>query len=394
MKFNKNEFGWKEKVSVNTDELVTKEYVDDKTEMLPIKNTHYIMRDCVPISRQNININEMETEGYIFNDEQITTPDDLVLGNFEDKFSAISFHSTGLLNAVISYNDGTNDITKEIELTISDYDSGFYYREYYENDEFIIIFGFDYNINKFGICAYYWSEDTQSPAFYEVKNVTISYNYYTNLIHDKYIADINYSKINNIPYQLNYLVDGKTKTLPTEEYAKLFDDLFIWDTNKINDRLDSTSGVKQNVYYNHNIQIKQKDGEGIGFGQYIPSSVMDKYKLFVSAGKDVIIKVYNRKQKELILELSNFINGKYEEVTISDSYYGTDGIFIAFTVKDSTENFYGNTYVSDLILCKPNNFLTKQEVNENVDKSQLSFNSNGELVVTINGVTKIFVPKQ
>lgn len=299
-----------------------------------------------------------------------------------------------MLNAVISYNDGTNDITKEIELTISDFDSRFYYKEYYENDAFIIIFGFDYNINKFGICAYYWSEDTQSPAFYEVKNVTISYNYYTNLMHDKYIADIDYSKINNIPYQLNYLVDGKTMTLPTKEYAKLFDNLFIWDANKINDRLDSTSGVKQNVYYNHNIQIKQKDGEGIGFGQYIPSSVMDKYKLFVSAGKDVIIKVYNRKQKELILELSNFINGKYEEVTISDSCYGTDGIFIAFTVKDSTENFYGNTYVSDLILCKPNNFLTKQEVNEKVDKSQLSFNSNGELVVTINGVTKTFVPKQ
>ena len=393
MKFNKNEFGWKEKVSVNTDELVTKEYVDDKTEMLPIKNTHYIMRDCVPISRQNININEMETEGYIFNDEQITTPDDLVLGNFEDKFSAISFHSTGLLNAVISYNDGTNDITKEIELTISDYDSGFYYREYYENDEFIIIFGFDYNINKFGICAYYWSEDTQSPAFYEVKNVTISYNYYTNLIHDKYIADINYSKINNIPYQLNYLVDGKTKTLPTEEYAKLFDNLFIWDANKINDRLDSTSGVKQNAYYDHKIQIKQKDGEGIGFGQYIPASTMDKYKLFVSAGKDVIVKVYNRKGKTLISELSDFITGEYKEDTISDPYPDTDGIFIAFTVKDSTKNFYGNTYVSDLILCKSNTLLTKQEVNDKVDKSQLSFNSNGELVVTIDGISKTFVPK-
>ena len=26
MKFNKNEFGWKEKVSVNTDELVTKKF--------------------------------------------------------------------------------------------------------------------------------------------------------------------------------------------------------------------------------------------------------------------------------------------------------------------------------------------------------------------------------
>ena len=232
-----------------------------------------------------------------------------------------------------------------------------------------------------------------SPAFYEIKNVTISYNYYTNLMHDKYIADINYSKINNIPYQLNYLVDGKTKTLSTEEYVKLFDNLFIWDANKINDRLDSTSGVKQNVYYNHKIQIKQKDGEGIGFGQYIPSSTMDKYKLFVSAGKDVIVKVYNRKGKILISELSDFIAEEYKEVAISDPYPGTDGIFIAFTVKDSTKSFYGNTYVSDLILCKSNTFLTKQEVNEKVDKSQLSFNSNGELVVTIDGISKTFVPK-
>lgn len=369
------------------------EYITNKTEMLPIKNTHYIMRDCVPVSQQNININDMEAEGYIFNDEQITTPDDLVLGNFKDKFSAISFHSTGLLNAVISYNDGTNDITKEIELTISDYAPGFFYTEYHESDEFVIAFGFDYSINKFGTFVYYWTENMEVPAFYEIKNVTISYNYYTNLIHDKCIADINYSKINNIPYQLNYLVDGKTKTLFTKEYVKLFDNLFIWDANKINDRLDSTSGVKQNVYRANKIQIKQKDGEGIGFGQYIPASTMDEYKLFVSAGKDVIIKVYNRKQKTLKSEISDFNGEEYKEIAISDSYPDTDGIFIAFTVKDSTKNFYGNTYVSDLILCKSDTFLTKQEVNEKVDKSQLSFNSNGELVVTIDGISKIFVPK-
>ena len=366
--------------------------ITNKTEMVPIKNTHYIMRDCVPVSQQNLNISWMEAEGYIFNDEQITTPDDLVLENFEDKYSAISFHSTGLLNAVISYNDGTNDITKEIELT-TDAEPGFYYREDYENSSFVIVFGFDYNINKFGIYAYYWSRDMASPAFYEIKNVTISYNYYTNLIHDKCIADIDYSKINNIPDQLNYLVNDEIKTLSAREYAKLFDNLFIWDANKMNDRLDSTSGVKQNVYTNNKIQIKQKDGEGIGFGQYIPFPTTNKYKLFISAGNDVIIKVYNRKRKILIAEFSDFINGKYKEVSISDSYSDTDGIFIAFTVKDSTKNFYANTYVSDLILYKSDSFLTKQEVNEKVDKSQLSFNSNGELVVTIDGISKTFVPK-
>ena len=38
MKFNKNEFGWKEKVSVNTDELVTKEYVDDSVNTVSENN--------------------------------------------------------------------------------------------------------------------------------------------------------------------------------------------------------------------------------------------------------------------------------------------------------------------------------------------------------------------
>lgn len=36
MKFNKNEFGWKEKVSVNTDELATKKYVDDNMIFTPL----------------------------------------------------------------------------------------------------------------------------------------------------------------------------------------------------------------------------------------------------------------------------------------------------------------------------------------------------------------------
>lgn len=67
--------------------------------------------------------------------------------------------------------------------------------------------------------------------------------------------------------------------------------------------------------------------------------------------------------------------------------------FFAFTVKDDVTNFYANTYVDDLVLCKSDGFITKQDVNNKVDKSQLSFNSNGELVVTIDGVSKIFVPK-
>ena len=369
--------------------------VANRLEILPIKNTHHIIQDGVPVSQHTITLNEIECEAYLFNDEQITVPDNLVLENFKNKFSAICFNSKGLVNAIVTYNDGKNDITKEVKLVSNDFNNSepFSYRENGDTGSLIIEFGFDYDTGKFYVYVGELKADGDSVTFYEVKKVSLSYSYITNLLDDDYLKSIDYSKIKNVPYQLNALLDGSIKTLDTGEYASLFDNLFIWDANKINDRLDDTSGVKQNGYYNHNIKIKQKDSEGIGYGQYIPSSTMSGYKLFVSAGQDVIVKVYNRTRKTLLTKLSDFTYGKYKEITIHDSYSGTDGIFIAFTVKDSVTNFYGNTYVNDLILCKPSTFLTKQDVNNKVDKSQLSFNSDGELVVTIDGISKTFVPK-
>ena len=99
MKFNKNEFGWKEKVSVNTDELVTKEYVDDKTEILPIANKYIVFEDAVPRLMEDtatygagVGINN----AYIFDNLQNT---DMIV--YSAKF-----------NLIISFNDGTEDITK------------------------------------------------------------------------------------------------------------------------------------------------------------------------------------------------------------------------------------------------------------------------------------------
>lgn len=369
--------------------------ITNKLEILPIKNIHHIIQNGAPVSQQNINIEGTDYEAYIFNDEQITTPSNLALENFENKFSAIASHSKGVLNAVILYNDGVNDITKEIELTRDEnFTSNYFdYSDYTESSILNITFGFDYGINKFFIYVYYMAQPMKSPIFYEVKKVSLSYSYITNLLNDDYLKNIDYSKINNVPYKLDALIEGSVKTLETEEYISLFENLFIWDANKMNDKLDSTSGVKKNEYYNHNIQVKQKDSEGIGYGQYIPAEFMSEYKLFIKAGPDVIVKVYQHKTKELLNEIKDFSIGEYKEIMVIDSLNGSDGIFFAFTVKDDVTDFYANTYVNDLVLCKSDGFLTKQDVNNKVDKSQLSFNSNGELVVTIDGVSKIFVPK-
>lgn len=369
--------------------------ITNKLEILPIKNIHHIIQNGAPVSQQNINMEGTDYEAYIFNDEQITTPSNLALENFENKFSAIASHSKGVLNAVILYNDGVNDITKEIELTRDEnFESNYFsYSDYTESSILNIAFGFDYDINKFFIYVYYMAQPMKSPIFYEVKKVSLSYSYITNLLNDDYLKNIDYSKINNVPYKLDALIEGSVKTLETEEYISLFENLFIWNANKMNDKLDSTSGVKKNEYYNHHIQVKQKDSEGIGYGQYIPAEFMSEYKLFIKAGPDVIVKVYQHKTKELLNEIKDFSIGEYKEIMVRDSLNGSDGIFFAFTVKDDVTHFYANTYVDDLVLCKSDGFLTKQDVNNKVDKSQLSFNSNGELVVTIDGVSKIFVPK-
>lgn len=369
--------------------------ITNKLEILPVKNTHHVIQDGAPVSQQNITLDGNNYEAYIFNDEQITIPDNLVLEDFENKFLAIASHSKGVLNAVISYNDGVNDITKEIELTRDEnFESNYFsYSDYTESSILNITFGFDYDINKFFIYVYYMAQPMKSPIFYEVKKVSLSYSYITNLLNDDYLKNIDYSKINNVPYKLDALIEGSVKTLETKEYISLFENLFIWDANKMNDKLDSTSGVKKNEYYNHNIQVKQKDSEGIGYGQYIPAEFMFKYKLFIKAGPDVIVKVYQHKTKELLNEIKDFSIGEYKEIMVIDSLNNSDGIFFAFTVKDDVTDFYANTYVNDLVLCKSDGFLTKQDVNNKVDKSQLLFNSNGELVVTIDGVSKIFVPK-
>lgn len=344
--------------------------ISNKLEILPVKNTHQVIRDGVPVSQQNITLDENNYKAYIFNDEQITIPDSLVLEDFENKFLAIASHSKGVLNAVISYNDGVNDITKEIELTRDEnFTSNYFdYSDYTESSILNITFGFDYGINKFFIYIYYMKQPMKSPIFYEVKKVSLSYSYITNLLDDDYLKSIDYSKINNVPYKLTALVEGSTKTLKTGEYASLFDNLFIWDANKINERLDDTSGVKKNEYYAHNIQVKQKDSEGIGYGQYIPSTYMSDYKLFIKAGPDVIVKVYQHRTKQLLNEIKDFYIGEYKEIMVRDGLNGSDGIFIAFTVKDDVTDFYANTYVSDLVLCKSSGFLTKQEVDNKVDK--------------------------
>ena len=401
MKFNKNEFGWKEKVSVNTDELVTKEYVDDKTEILPVKNTYTIFEDAVPhLQEENV---------YIFdnlqNEEMIPTS---VVGKL-----------------TISFNDGTEDITKTT--TFRNYDDNYADNMDYL-DDFEIHLSYSENTNSFTASVNKWvsNEDGNEETIpCTVTKGTFVCNAYSDLIEDYLISGIKYGQISNVPIELQYLTDGRNETLRSKEYYNLYDNSFVWDMNKINERLDENSGVTQNtfitIYDGKAIKVNQKDSEGIGFGQLVPITRDKNVAIFVHAQKDVIIKVYNPNTKELISTMEDIYINSFRYAKYSIPFHkvrNIDNIFIAFTIKDIPTDSFSNNTIYDLMVIDESTFLKKEEVltkantkeyvptgdynpatKKYVDDTiasqpQISFNDSGELVVTINGVTKTFVPKQ
>lgn len=410
MKFNKNEFGWKEKVSVNTNELATKKYVDDKTEILPVAHKYVIFEDAVPrLMEDTATYGAGAGAGggaYIFDNLQNT---DMIV--YSAKF-----------NLIISFNDGTEDITKNINVDVNE-QTGF---TEYVDGYFVAL---EYN------------EDTNSIMVSVIKNVQTDNGYnkipctvtkatficilYSGLLKSNVIENIEYKKITNVPIELYYLTEGQNETLKSKEYYDLYDNSFIWDMNKINERLDENSGVTQNTfittYSGKVIKVNQKDSEGIGFGQLVPIKRDKNVAIFVRGEQDVIIKVYNPNTKELIFTMEDiYINSfRYAKYTIPfHKVRDIDNIFIAFTVKDIPTNSFSNNRIFDLMVIDESTFLKKKEIltktntkeytptedynpatKKYVDDSianqpTFSFNDSGELVVTIGNVTKTFVPKQ
>lgn len=328
-----------EKININVSGGLSKEYVDDKTEILPVKNTYTVFEDAVPSRvEEDMSTYNVISTGYIFESLQ---NEDMII-------PAVKF------NLNVTFNDGTNDITKDLILE----GNGDGYGAYEDNDIMAFI---SYNKAEHLINMIIIEANEYRP--YDILRATLSCEAYSNLLQNHHIQSINYYKIENVPSKLNRIVDGDTYTLMDKEYYNLYDNLFIWDANKFNERLDENSGVKQNLTIAHTIQVKQKDSEGIGFGQHIPIDSLSSLFIVANTGADVIIKVYNSTTKELIDTLDYLEYGKYKTLTL-DTYElnGVSSVFLAFTVKDSVKNFYGNTYIYDLIVYNNSSFLTKGEL--------------------------------
>ena len=328
-------------------DLTTKKYVDDKTEILPVKNTYTIFEDAVPRLMEDTASTYIiggEFKDYIFDSLQ----------NEDMISSAIKY------NLSITFNDGTNDITKDLIL-----ENIYNGNVHYEDEDILLSLEYIEKEHSIGISV----NKALDFSPYDILKATISYDCYVNLLQNYHIQNIDYDKIERVPTALNSIANYENFTLKGKEYYELYDNLSIWDANKFNERLDENSGVKRNEFFklpgkdNYTMRIKQKDSEGIGFGQHISIDNSKNVHIVADAGVDVIIKIYNSTTKELIGTLNYCEAGFYKTRIINKNYLnGVTSIFIAFTVKDSTESFYGNTYINDLIVHYDSSFLVKEEI--------------------------------
>ena len=334
-----------EGVPAEDKDLTTKKYVDDKTKILPVKNNYTIFEDAVPSSTEvasTYNIGEFEY--YIFDSLQ---NEDMII-------SAVKY------NLNVTFNDGTNDRTMDLIIERSLKGGVFC-----EKDGIAVKVGYSETNHVIEMILVNANDYTQ----YSILKATLNCDSYSNLLQDYHIENINYDKIKEVPSALNSIANYENFTLKGKEYYELYDNLSIWDANKFNERLDENSGVKRNEFFKllgedkYTLQIKQKDSEGIGFGQHISIDNSKNVHIVADAGVDVIIKIYNSTTKELIDTLNYCEAGFYKTRIINKDYLnGVTSIFIAFTVKDSTESFYGNTQVNDLIVHYDSSFLVKEEI--------------------------------
>ena len=338
-------------------DLATKKYVDDKTEILPVKNNYIIFEDAVPRLMEDVPTYGTGGSGGGMNNNTYI---------FDNLQNADMIVHSAKFNLIISFNDGTENITKNINVNVNG-QTGF---TKYVDDYFVALeYNEDTNLIMVAVIKSVQTDNGYDQIPCTVTKATFICILYSNLLQSNAIEDIEYKKITNVPYNLYVLADRRAKALKNEEYYYLYDNSFVWDMNRINERLDENSGVTQNTssttVARRVIQVNQKESEGIGFGQLVPINNKRKVSIFAKAGADVILKVYNPNTKELMLTMNFDTNNSFEFTEGYIEKYqlnGINNIFIAFTIKDTPSSYEYQNKVHNLIVTDEYTFLNKGEV--------------------------------
>ena len=145
-------------------DLTTKKYVDDKTEILPVKNNYIIFEDVVPSSTE---VASDGLEYYIFDSLQ---NEDMII-------SAVKY------NLNVTFNDGTNDRTMDLIIERSLKDGVFC-----EKDGFGVQVSYSETNHAIRMILVNANDYTQ----YSILKATLNCDSYSNLLQDYHIENINY----------------------------------------------------------------------------------------------------------------------------------------------------------------------------------------------------------
>ena len=345
-----------------------KKYLDDKTSILPIKETTYVMQDAVPSS----NFSDEYSNVYLF--------DSVVFPNTEE---------VKKLYCEVTYIDNNIETTKNVELEYNDTKpllNESKMENYYFTDE----------INNFGI--YFYSHcfdennnqiekpnlmvilDAENYIFAEVKKATIWYVICSNLFKDEYIEGLNYSKILHVPNELINISYGYNKALTFEEYINLKKNSVNWyngDINLYNDapyQTEAPDNTFKHINITNGLMINTKKpllGKGIKIENY---NYTQTYYIYYERSADVIIEIVDSNGK-IIDTISNY---EYDTPVygLKQTYLGAYSIdknldaYIIFSVKEgstSTTNIVNNLRVVTM----GTEILGYDDIENKIDKSEI-----------------------
>ena len=334
MKFNKNEFGWKEKVSVNTDELVTKNDIPHYNETLMFEISGDDYNSFTNNSYFNMNVlNLDETKSYVGKEK-------------------IDINSAKYIYNFVYDKENDTLICEGSQMYIYNHKS-------YNGEDFIE----DENsaVLKLSVAPMDISEFEGEGYFrlYEVDKLELDNNYLSNDVSIKNSLTVG-TRIGDIGK--HSVAEGYQNTASGESsHAE-------GNSTTASGNLSHAEGdwTVASGYYSH--------AEGTGSTASGEDSHAEGKGTKASSG-------------------NQHVQGKYNIEDTENKYAHIVGNGTSNTKRSNahTLDWNGNGWYQGELYTGGT---SQSDANKVLTTANISFNESGELVVTINGVTKTFVPKQ
>ena len=367
-----------------------KNYTDSKTKTITEKYDAYILNNAVPESSVTAEVYGDQATLYKISDSDIVFPENSILTDEDLKYKLSSINKLSeTQKCTITYNDGTQDITKNIEL-----DQGSYYSD--TDDGLIIMLREEYTDengeSKFGLFVMVTVIDNSSspqsderlikPVYkcLEVKKITLYIELYKNQLPDKAILDLNFDKITNLPTDIENLKNNEADVLTREEKILLKKNRSPWGSENIDDynKAPYTTSAPNNIFrngdnINQGIGVKAKK-PALGKGLKIePFYYVYTYYLYYRKSPNVVIDIINSKGTIIdSLDSNEDANTLQFYYLSTNTFDKNNDCYFVFSLKEDapTNGVYGVyqfhlTNMGDSIL-------TYADVDKKLDKKEIS----------------------